>query len=116
MEKRQLIGGQLVEGEGEALAVLDPATGEEVARVAEASPEQVDAAVQAAEEAFEAAEDVVEATEPLDAIEHRARRKSPARTRWQREADPIPDRAAQSLRRVAVERNRRRSRCRPLSR
>ena len=54
MQNKQLIGGELVSGEGEALAVLDPATGQEVAGIAEASPEQVDAAVRAAEDAFAA--------------------------------------------------------------
>ena len=52
MQDKLLIGGELVAGAGEALPVLDPATGQEVAAVAEASPEQVDAAVRAAGEAF----------------------------------------------------------------
>ncbi len=49
-----LIDGELVEGDGEAVTVLDPATGMEIARVAEASPEQLDAAVRTSAEAFEA--------------------------------------------------------------
>ncbi len=53
MQTKLLIGGELVAGEGEALGVLDPATGDEVASVAEASDAQVDAAVSAADEAFE---------------------------------------------------------------
>ncbi len=52
MQLNQLIGGELVPGEGESLLVEDPATGEEVAQVAEASTEQVDEAVRAADEAF----------------------------------------------------------------
>ncbi|MEM1427883.1 MAG: aminobutyraldehyde dehydrogenase [Pseudomonadota bacterium] len=53
MQTKLLIGGELVEGDGEALSVLDPATGGEVAKVAEASAAQVDAAVASAETAFE---------------------------------------------------------------
>lgn len=53
MQTRLLINGKLVEGEGEALAILDPATGREIVRVAEASKTQVDAAVQAAAAAFD---------------------------------------------------------------
>ncbi len=53
MQTKMLIGGELVTGAGEALAVLNPATGVEVTRVAEASPEQVEAAVRSSEEAFE---------------------------------------------------------------
>lgn len=48
-----LIDGELVEGEGEVIGVLDPATGNEIARVAEASPDQLDAAVRTSAEAFE---------------------------------------------------------------
>ena len=36
MQTRMLIGGELVEGTGEALPVLDPSTGGEVARIANA--------------------------------------------------------------------------------
>ena len=53
MQTKQLIGGEMVDGAGEALSVLDPATGQEIAKVAEASDEQVDAAVAAADEAFD---------------------------------------------------------------
>jgi aminobutyraldehyde dehydrogenase len=52
METRQFINGQFVAGEGPAEQVLDPATGEAIASVPEASPKQVEAAVQAAEQAF----------------------------------------------------------------
>lgn len=52
MQNKQLIGGELVSGDGETLTVLDPASGQETAGIAEASPEQVDAAVQAADDAF----------------------------------------------------------------
>lgn len=52
MQTKQLIGGELVEGAGEHLSIIDPATGEEVTKVAESSAEQVGAAVAASEEAF----------------------------------------------------------------
>lgn len=53
MQTRQLINGDLVDGLGEEIGVVDPSTGEEIVRVSEASEEQVDAAVAAAEEAFD---------------------------------------------------------------
>ena len=53
MQTKLLINGALVDGAGEALSILDPATGNQVAAVAEASDEQVAAATAAAEEAFE---------------------------------------------------------------
>ncbi len=53
MRTKLLINGEFVEGAGEASSVLDPGSGAEVARVAEASSEQVDAAAAAAAEAFE---------------------------------------------------------------
>jgi aminobutyraldehyde dehydrogenase len=52
MQKKLLINGRLVAGHGDAEDVLDPATGKVIARIAEASLEQVDAAVRAAEAAF----------------------------------------------------------------
>jgi aminobutyraldehyde dehydrogenase len=52
MQTKMLINGELVEGAGEALPTLDPATGAELARVSEASSEQVEAAVRTSEEAF----------------------------------------------------------------
>lgn len=54
MQTKLLIGGELTEGAGDAIDILDPATGEAVVSVREASPEQVDAAVAAADEAFDA--------------------------------------------------------------
>lgn len=54
MQTRQLINGELVDGAGEALSVVDPSTGSDIVAVAEASDEQVDAAVAAAAEAFNA--------------------------------------------------------------
>jgi aminobutyraldehyde dehydrogenase len=54
METGQFIGGQFVKGEGPEESVLDPATGAVVAKVPEASPGQVEAAVRAAEGAFAA--------------------------------------------------------------
>ncbi|NOD32710.1 aminobutyraldehyde dehydrogenase [Ruegeria atlantica] len=53
MQGKLLINGEMVEGEGEALAILNPATGEKIGQVAEASSDQVEAAVRSSEEAFE---------------------------------------------------------------
>lgn len=47
-----LIGGHLMEGEGQALDILNPATGETILALPEASSEQVREAVEAAERAF----------------------------------------------------------------
>jgi aminobutyraldehyde dehydrogenase len=52
MNTKLLIGGRLVTGEGAADAVLDAATGEEIASVHAASVSQVEEAVRAAEAAF----------------------------------------------------------------
>ena len=52
MNTKLLINGKLVEGKGEEQDVLDPATGKVIAQVAEASEEQVTAAVSAAAKAF----------------------------------------------------------------
>ncbi len=53
MQTKQLINGELVDGDGEALPVLDPSTAQQIASVSEASTDQVDAAVRGAEQAFE---------------------------------------------------------------
>ena len=53
MQTRLLINGELVEGQGDSIAVLNPATGEEICSVNAASREQADAAAAAAHEAFE---------------------------------------------------------------
>lgn len=52
MNTKLLINGQFVAGEGAAEAVLNPATGEVIAQVPEASLDQVQAAVRGAEAAF----------------------------------------------------------------
>jgi aminobutyraldehyde dehydrogenase len=52
MQTQLLIAGHLVTGEGAAEAVLDAATGGQIATVPEASPGQIEAAVSAAEKAF----------------------------------------------------------------
>ncbi|MEI7266334.1 aminobutyraldehyde dehydrogenase [Pectobacterium versatile] len=52
MHDKLLIEGKLVAGKGEALAVFNPATGEQIAAIAQADLHQVDAAVLAAESAF----------------------------------------------------------------
>ena len=53
MQTKQLINGELVDGDGEALPVLDPSTAQQIASVSEASTDQVDAAVRGAEQAVE---------------------------------------------------------------
>lgn len=54
MQTNMLIHGQLVAGQGEKLPVFDPATGTQIAHIAEATGEQITAAVQAADRAFPA--------------------------------------------------------------
>lgn len=53
MQSKLLINGEMVDGAGEALSVIDPSTGTEIVEIYEANQEQVDAAVRAAAEAFE---------------------------------------------------------------
>jgi aminobutyraldehyde dehydrogenase len=53
MRKKLLINGRLVAGQGEVEEILNPATGKVIARVAAASPQQVNAAVKAAQDAFD---------------------------------------------------------------
>ena len=53
MHTKLLINGQLVAGEGEGVAVLNPSTGAPLLTIPEASPAQVDAAVRAADAAFD---------------------------------------------------------------
>jgi aminobutyraldehyde dehydrogenase len=53
MQTKLLINGQFLQGEGEALDVLNPATGAVLVKVHEASEAQVNAAVRAADAAFE---------------------------------------------------------------
>jgi aminobutyraldehyde dehydrogenase len=52
MDGKQFIDGQFVAGEGAVEDILDPATGEVLAKVPEASQAQIQAAVKAAEKAF----------------------------------------------------------------
>nr|WP_318380863.1 aminobutyraldehyde dehydrogenase [uncultured Enterobacter sp.] len=52
MQHQLLINGELINGEGETQAVYNPATGEVLLEIAEASAAQVDAAVRAADRAF----------------------------------------------------------------
>src|SRR6478735_8147314 len=52
MQTKMFIDGQLLAGQGEQLAVLDPARGRELCRIAEATPEQVASAVAAADRAL----------------------------------------------------------------
>ena len=52
MQSQLLINGQLVTGQGTSLPVYNPATGEVILQVAQASLEQVDQAVLAADAAF----------------------------------------------------------------
>jgi aminobutyraldehyde dehydrogenase len=53
MQKKLLINGRLVAGQGDVEDVLNPATGKVIAKIAEASAGQVDAAVSAATDAFD---------------------------------------------------------------
>ncbi len=53
MQTKMLINGEMVEGTEEALEVLNPATGEVVGTVKEASAAQIEAAVRSSAEAFE---------------------------------------------------------------
>ncbi len=53
MQSHLLINGQLVAGEGEKLAILNPSLGTTLVEIAEATPAQVDAAVLAADAAFD---------------------------------------------------------------
>ena len=53
MQTKLLINGQFVAGEGEKLDILNPATGEVLGQIAEASEAQVDTAVRAADKAFD---------------------------------------------------------------
>lgn len=52
MQTKHLINGEWVAGDGPALAVTNPSTGETIAEIAEASDEQAGTAVAAAAEAF----------------------------------------------------------------
>ncbi len=54
MNTKLLVNGKLVKGRGDELGVLDPATGKVIARVNEASEDQIGAAVKAAARAFPA--------------------------------------------------------------
>ncbi|MCW2271978.1 Gamma-aminobutyraldehyde dehydrogenase [compost metagenome] len=54
MQTKLLINGQLVEGQGSPYAVYNPSEGAVLVNIAEASSEQVDAAVHAADQAFDA--------------------------------------------------------------
>ncbi|TIW75601.1 MAG: aldehyde dehydrogenase family protein [Mesorhizobium sp.] len=53
MSTKLLINGELVDGDGDSHAIVDPATTLEISQVRESSFEQVDAAVRASAEAFE---------------------------------------------------------------
>ncbi len=53
MQIKQLINGEFVEGQGEKLSVVDPATGNEITQIAQASVEQIEAAVESSEQAFQ---------------------------------------------------------------
>ena len=78
METRLLIRGEQVSGEGDSLAVENPATEETLASVALPSAEQLDAAVVAANEAFPAwaATPAVERAELLHEVANRLRART----------------------------------------
>ena len=52
MQTNMLIGGEFVAGQGQAEEILNPATGDTIAHIESASPDQIDAAVAAAAAAF----------------------------------------------------------------
>ena len=52
MQNNLLINGKLVAGEGETVPVFNPATGEAILSIAEATVAQVEAAVDAADQAL----------------------------------------------------------------
>ena len=54
MDTKLLINGEIVDGDGDAVAVFNPATGAEIVGIREATTEQVDAAVRGNHEAFAA--------------------------------------------------------------
>ena len=54
MQTKMFINGELLSGQGDTVAVLDPATGATLCSIREATRDQVDAAVAAAEQAFPA--------------------------------------------------------------
>ena len=54
MQTKMLIGGEFTNGEGHGEDILNPATGETIVTVGEASQAQIDAAVAAAAAAFPA--------------------------------------------------------------
>ncbi len=53
MQTKMLINGELVEGGGDAISVINPATGAEICAINAATSEQADAAAAAAHEAFD---------------------------------------------------------------
>ncbi len=53
IQTKQLINGELVAGEGDAIAVINPADGSEICAINAATTEQTDAAMAAADEAFQ---------------------------------------------------------------
>ncbi|MEM7088277.1 MAG: aminobutyraldehyde dehydrogenase [Pseudomonadota bacterium] len=53
MQTKMLINGERVDGQGDPLPVLDPASGQTITHVPEASTEQIAAATRSAEHAFE---------------------------------------------------------------
>jgi betaine-aldehyde dehydrogenase len=78
METRLLIGGEQVAGEGDSLAVENPATEETLTSVGAASPEQIDAAIAGANEAFRtwSAIPAVERAELLHEVASRMRERT----------------------------------------
>ena len=52
MQTKLLIDGQLIAGDGAEVEVLNPATGQVITKIREASPDQVQQAVEAAARAF----------------------------------------------------------------
>jgi aminobutyraldehyde dehydrogenase len=78
MQTKMLIGGAFVAGEGHIEDVLNPATGETIVALGEASKAQIDAAVAAAAAAFSAWSRTTPAARPLHAGERDAARRHEA--------------------------------------
>ena len=80
MNTKLLVNGKLVKGKGDELGVLDPATGKVIAQVAEASEEQITAAVKAAAKAFRGLGG--DGAEGSRRAAHEARRSHRSRGAW----------------------------------
>lgn len=53
MQTKLLINGEFIQGDGEALSVVNPSSGDEIVKVSQASADQLKAAVETSEQAFD---------------------------------------------------------------